>query len=49
MNSELLQPSPPFSVLIVEDSPEDREMYRRILNADDRAIFDAIDVRGICR
>lgn len=26
------QPSPPFSVLIVEDSPEDRELYRRILN-----------------
>lgn len=25
------QPSPPFNVLIVEDSPEDRELYRRIL------------------
>ena len=26
------QPSPPFNVLIVEDSPEDRELYRRILS-----------------
>jgi signal transduction histidine kinase len=25
------QPTPPFNVLIVEDSPEDRELYRRIL------------------
>ncbi len=33
MTSEIYsQPSPPFNVLIVEDSPEDRELYRRILN-----------------
>jgi signal transduction histidine kinase len=25
------QPAPPFKVLIVEDSPEDRELYRRML------------------
>ena len=33
MTSEFTsQPNPPFNVLIVEDSPEDRELYRRILS-----------------
>lgn len=31
MTSDFHSPAPPFNVLIVEDSPEDRELYRRIL------------------
>ncbi|TAL38784.1 MAG: hybrid sensor histidine kinase/response regulator [Alphaproteobacteria bacterium] len=40
------QPSPPFNVLIVEDSPEDRELYRRILsrNAGTFRLYEASNI-----
>jgi signal transduction histidine kinase len=47
MTTELhSQPSPPFNVLIVEDSPEDRELYRRILtrNAGTFRLYEASNI-----